>query len=405
MRSGIRFKPPEVEMSGEMGWVLRRAFGPPGEHPDPGSGVDVATAVEAAWRFSLAERIGSRIPKEMLEEELGDDFAREIREATIRTAALTIVVDRICHEIVELGVGLGIPLVFLKGAALQLSGKVSSGSRNMCDVDVLASEEGARRLQSALVERGCRALEVRESEHQLQHLTHPLGLGIEVHKIIPGVRLGGGSSATAAELMEGGLVQPVPGLNDGCYIPSCELLLAHLIVHGIAQHGMSPQGYPIARMLADVQDLGIDETGLAAFFDRGFSWIAADVSPEEVEVVVGLVRRLGAGENPQVVAATEDGVGTLLRHLVAGTTDQGYAQSMRFRSLTVGPKDVGFVRGLASTLRGALLPTKAQIDILYGPPKTELGYWRWRLWRPLDLVVRAVRYGRAWVQHRFRMRN
>jgi hypothetical protein len=300
---------------------------------------------------------------------------------------------------------LEIPTIFLKGAALQLWGKVAAGSRNMCDVDVLASEDGVRRLQAALLDAGCEPYETRESEHQLQLLTHRSGLGIEVHKIIPGVRLGDGPSATAGELIEKGFVHPAPGLADGCFLPNDEVLLAHLLVHGIAQHGLSPEGYPMTRMLADVQDLGVDEARLAAFLDEGYSWIATDVSREEVEAVAGLVQRLGAGDDPADVAAAGDEVGALLRHVVACTTDQRYAETMKFHGLTVMPGDRGRVRSVAKIVRGTLLPTNAQIDTLYGPTKTRLGYWGWRLWRPFDLVVRAGRYAAAWARHRFKIRN
>lgn len=358
-----------------------------------------------ARRFSLTERIGSRTPTEVLENELGKDYADQFREATTRSAARSIAVEFVCHEIAKLGSELGVPTVILKGAALQIAGRVAPGSRDMCDVDVLAPDDGARRLHGALVEAGCTVFEVPESDHQLQHLTHRLGLGIEVHMIIPGVRVSSDLSATAFELIERGLARPALGLEDDCYIPGDEVMLAHLIVHGIAQHGMSPQGYPIARMLADVQDFGIDETGLATFLDGGYSWIAADVSREEVEAVVGLAQRLGTGEEPAIVAIAEDGAGILLRHVVAGMVDEDYAYSMKFRSLAAKPRDFGRARAAAKTLRGALLPTKAQIDILYGPPRTKLGYWGWRLWRPFDLMLRAARYGRAWLRQRIRLRS
>jgi len=400
MRSGIRFDPPEVELSTGLCWVLQRAFGPPGILAGKGREIDAKPVVKLARSLSLTERIGSRIRAEVLEAELGDEDAARFREATTQSAVLSIAAEKICREIAELGSELGVPVIFLKGAALQLAERVTSGSRNMCDVDVLAPEDGARRLQRALVEGGCTALEVRESEHQLQFLTHGTGLGIEVHKIIPGVRLGGGASATAGELIERGLAHPAPELEDGCYLPSDDVVLAHLLVHGISQHGMSPEGYPIARMMADVQDLEIDEACLEAFLDGGFAWIAADVSREEVVAAAGLVWRLGAGEDPAVVAAAEDGVGALLRHFVAGTMDEEYAYSMKFRSLAAKPRDIGRLRAVAKTLRGALLPTRAQIDILYGPPRTELGYWGWRLWRPFDVVLRALRYGWAWLRHR-----
>ena len=398
MRSGFRFDPPQVEVGAELRWLLWRAFGPAGEGLTDGGDVNAEAATDVARRFDLAARIGARTPIGVLEAELGSETAGWFRDEHMGAAARYLVVGPVCRELAEAGRLLDIPLVFLKGAALQLGGRVAAGSRNMGDVDVLAPEDGARQLQAAMVEAGCKVFEARESEHQLQLLTHRLGLGIEIHKIIPGVRLGGGSSATAGELIERGLVLPAPGLEDGCYVPSDEVVLAHLLVHGIAQHGLAPDAYPMSRMLADVQDVG---AGDDAWEDAG-RWIKRDASREEVEAVAGLVRRLGAGEDPAMVAAGDDDEGALLRHLLAGVLDESYAQSMKFRSLTAKPKDVTRARALAKTMRGALFPTKAQIDIIYGPPRTELGYWGWRVWRPFDLVGRACRYGWAWVGHRVR---
>ena len=360
--------------------------------------LDAEAVTDLARRFDLAARIASRTPIEALEAELGPEATAFLREACTSAAARYLVADRVCRDIAAAGSALGLDLVFLKGAALHLAGKVAPGSRNLGDIDVLAREDGARRLQAALVEAGCKAFEARESEHQLQFLTHPMGLGVEVHKIIPGVRLEGESSATADEVIQRGVALPAPDLGVGCYMPNDEVLLAHLLVHGIAQHGLSPQGYPMSRMLADVQDL---EAGDDAW-EAASRWIERDASRQEVEAVAALVRRLGAGEDPAAVAAGGDDAGALLRHLLAGVLDEGYAQSMKFRSLTAKPKDVTAARALAKTMRGALLPSKAQIDILYGPPRTELGYWGRRLWRPFDLVGRAWRYGWAWVAHRFR---
>ena len=400
MRSGFRFDPPQVEVGAELRWLMWRAFGPAGEALTGVGDLDAEAVTGLAQRFDLAVRVGARTPPETLAAELGSETARRFRKEHAGAAARYLIAGPVFRELAEAGRLLETPLVFLKGAALQLGGSVAAGSRNMGDIDVLASEDEARRLQAALVEAGCKAYEARESEHQLQFLTHRLGLGIEVHKIIPGVRLEGRSSAAAGELIERGLVLPAPGLGDGCYIPNDEVVLAHLLVHGIAQHGLSPQGYPMMRMLADVQDL---EAGDDSWEDAR-RLIESDASGEEVEAVAGLAWRLGAGEEPAAVVAGDDGAGVMLRHLLAGVLDEGYAQSMKFRSLTAVPKDIGRVRSLGKTLRGALLPTRAQIDILYGPPRTELGYWGWRLWRPFDLVLRAGRYGAAWVRHRFGLR-
>jgi hypothetical protein len=400
MRSGFRFDPPQVEVSAELRWLLWRAFGTAGEVLTGVADLDKETVTDLARRFDLGARVGVRTPSGILTAELGSETARWFRQQHAGAAARYLLAEQVCCELAKAGRLLEIPLVFLKGAALYLGGKAAPGSRNMGDIDVLAPEEGARRLQRTLVEAGCRAYTGRESEHQLQFLSHRSGLGIEVHKKIPGLRFEGRSSAKACELIERELVQPAPGMEGDCYLPSDEVLLAHVLVHGIAQHGLSPQGYPMARMLADVQDLGADDQ----MWRNACRWIERDASREEVEAVAGLADRLAAGEDPAEVAVVEDAAGTMLRHLVAGLLDEGYAQSMKFRSLTDKPRDMGRVRATAKTVRGALLPTNAQIDILFGRPKTELGYWGWRLWRPFDLVLRALRYGRAWVEQRLSRR-
>jgi hypothetical protein len=393
MKPGIRFDPPRQELGDELCWLVWRAFGPIGA-PLPGeTELRVQVLRSLAEDLDLAARIGSRTRLEILEIELGAETARWIQQQHSAAAARRLLVGSVCRELAEQGRSLEIPLIFLKGAALQLAGKTASGARNMSDIDLLAPEDGARELQAALVEEGCEVFEARESEHQLQFLSHRSGLGIEIHKIIPGVRLGGEASATAEDLIARGLVRPVAELRGRCYLPNEAIMLAHLLVHGVAQHGMAPGAYPMSRMLADLQDLeaGDDAAEGAA------RWIERDVSAEEVEAVVDLVRRLQAGDNPAAVATGDDDAGVLLLHLAAGVSDAGYARSMKFRGLTAKPGDDGGMRALAKTVRGALLPTQAQIDILYGKPKSRLGYWGWRLWRPFDLVLRALRYGTAWL--------
>jgi len=404
MRSGFRFDPPQVEASSELRWLLWRAFGPAGETLAGVGDLDAHAVKDLARRFDLAARVGVRTPPEALTRELGSEAGLWFHQQHAGVAARYLLAEPVCRELAAAGRRLEIPLAFLKGAALQLGGMVAAGARNMGDIDVLAPESEARRLQKALVGAGCTELKTRESEHQLQYLTHRTGLGIEVHKIIPGVRLRGESSVTVGELIESGLVCPAPGLGDGCHLPNDEVMLAHLLVHGIAQHGLSPRGYPMSRMLADVQDLGVNEDRAVTFLDDGFQWISTDVSGEEVEAVFGLAERLRAGEDPAALAVANDGAGILLRHLLAGATNEDYVHSMKFRSLTDRPIDMDGIRAAAKTMRGALFLTNAQVDILYGPPRSELGYWGWRLWRPFDLVRRLVRYGWAWVGQLLRRR-
>jgi len=157
----------------------------------------------------------------------------------------------------------------------------------------------------------------------------------------------------------------------------------------------------MARMLADVQDIGIGDDARK----DAFRLIRRDASLLEVKAVSGLARRLGAGEDPAILAGDNDGEGAVLRHLLASVLDVKYAQSMKFRSLAAAPTEVSNIRAFAKTMRDAVLLKKAQVDTLYGPPRTRLGYLGWRLWRPFDLIVKAGRYAAAWVAHRLRIRN
>ena len=398
MRTGLRFSPPQVEITDELRWLLHRAFAVDSAAPMGTENIDADLAADLALRFHLAARIASRIPTELLTVEVGADTTGWIQQQHTKAAARFLVAESICRELGQMAQGLGVPIVFLKGAALHLDRKVTPGSRTMGDVDALVPESGARALQEALIEAGCDVFETRESEHQLQSLTHRLGLAIEVHKIIPGVRLEGGSSATAESLIAGGLVRPVASLSGDSYLPSDDVMLAHLLVHGIAQHGMAPDAYPMARLLADLQDSRVRKDGWTA----AFPWIERDVSRDEVDAIAELVHALETGEDPSAVLESGSGAGIMLRHLLAGVLDDGYVRSMKFRSLGSTPTDRSPLERAATTIRGALFLKDVQVDILYGPPETRLGYWGWRLWRPFDLIGRSIRYGAAWARNRFR---
>ncbi len=147
MRSGFRFAPPKVEITTEMRWLLWRAFGPSGEMLTGGGGLESEAVIDLARRFDLTARVGARTPSETLAAELGSEPARWFHQRHAGAAARYLLAEQVCRELAEAGRLLEIPLVFLKGAALHLGEKVASGSRNMGDIDVLAPEEGARRLQ------------------------------------------------------------------------------------------------------------------------------------------------------------------------------------------------------------------------------------------------------------------
>ena len=400
MRSGFRFDPPAVEVGPELRWVLWRAYGPAGEGLGGSSDLDPARALELAGLFALGARIGARTPRDVLEAEIGAEAAGRIHDEYAAAAALCLVVGQVCREVAAAGAGLAIPMIFIKGAALQLEGTVAPGSREMSDVDVLVPMDGLRPLQEALIAAGCRPLDAPESEHQLQLLTHRTGLGIELHRNIPGLRVAGGKAATAGDLIAGGLCRPAPGMPEGYFVPTREVTLAHVLVHGLAQHGMAPRAYPMSRMLADVQDLALSDEDWQRFLGAAFSWILEDVSREEAEAVAALARRLGAGEDPVTVARGNDPPARLLRHLVAGAMEERYVRAMRLRNLAAHPTDGSRAGWLARVGFHALFLTDTQIDLIYGKPRSALGYLGRRLLRPFDLVWRAVKYGWAWGMHR-----
>ena len=274
----------------------------------------------------------------------------------------------------------------------------------MGDVDVLVPGESARRFQDALIEAGCHSPDAPEAEHQLQLLTHPTGLGVEVHRLIPGVRFDGGSSATAEQLIERGLCRAVEALPNGTFVPGQSVLAAHALVHGLAQHGLSPDNYPWSRFLADVQDLGF---GAAEGRQGSRDAHAVDRAGRRVgrgRGGPGTRGSAGWGEDPLELAAGDDHVATLLHHLVAGATDDGYVQSMRLARRAQAVTDQPRWRRLLVEGWRTVWLTRPQVDKLYGVPASALGYWGWRLWRPFDLVGRAWRYGVAAVRHRVRRR-
>jgi hypothetical protein len=322
----------------------------------------------------------------------------------MQMAACSLVVEQLCRELAGVGRELEIPVILLKGAALLLTDRLPTGSRGMTDIDLLTLDREAPRLQRRMKEAGWTEMPGPSGEHQLQVLAHGSGLGLEVHTMVLGVRISGTGSASADELLARDLTVPLPDLLQGCSAPTDSVLLAHLLVHGIAQHGLYPQSYPMSRLIADAQDLCRDDERWAALLPEAMSWIRSDVSIEEAEAVRDLGLRLGGGEDPAAMAEGSDRPARLLRHILAGALNKDYGTGLRLRSLASPLAAKSSPRTFLRNAFRTLWLTRPQIDILYGAPRTSLGYWGWRLWRPFDLVLRTVRYGRAWIGHRLRRR-
>jgi hypothetical protein len=142
-------------------------------------------------------------------------------------------------------------------------------------------------------------------------------------------------------------------------------------------------------MVADLID--INALG-KALTDRAAAWVEKDVPAAEAEAVRRLCACLVAGEDPPKDSDEE----TLLRHMLAGRLDPDYEKSLRLGLFQSQPTDRSRPVQLARTILGAVFLTDAQIDALYGRPRTRLGYLGRRLARPFDLLLRLGRYVFHW---------
>jgi hypothetical protein len=406
-RHGVRFHPPPLAPEPAVRWMLLRAFGPVGVAGGPAvPGVEAPAALELCRRFELSCRVAARQGRARLAAELGaavaDGFARD--QAAAAGAGLRIAA--LAERVAAAAAPLGVRPVFLKLAALELSGRLAPGSREGCDLDVLVPAGRAAELQQALIGAGFRASPMPRYEHQLAALESADGV-VEVHRMLLGVRVAGKRSATAEDLDREGLLQALPPLaGHAAAVPLPAVAAAHALVHGIAQHGWTPHAYSLLKMVADLVDLGCagpDGPELAALAAR---WIARDVTAEEVEAARRLCVSLAAGAAGADLAEWETSrapAAVLLRHALAGRLDSGYAESLRLALFRRAPSDAPEAVRLARAVAGTVWLSRAQVDALYGPPRRRLGYLGRRLRRPLDLLARLGRYGlHAWDARRRR---
>jgi hypothetical protein len=404
MASTIRFHPPRIEVPPEVRWMLLRAFGPPGA-PFPAAGeppLAPAAVLAAARRFEVSARIGARQGRARLSGELaagmieaaGAESAAGFQRDQAAAAALGLRLLALAGEVAAAAAPLGIPLAFLKFAALEAAGFTALGARSACDIDVLVPEERADDLQRALLARGWRLSGMPPSEHQLAPVEHPYGGIVEVHRMVLGVRLDGGASATLEALAASGLLRPdLPDLPGSCSTPAAEVLAAHALVHGIGQHGYWPASYSLLKMIADLIDLGFHEDGALAA--RAAALVARDVTAAEAAAVRSLCGALAAGTD---LLAAGDGSSDvspallLLRHILAGRLDAEYAAALRLGFFRSQPSDRGPAERLLRSTFSAVFLTRGQIDAIYGPPRGSLGYLGRRLARPFDLLRRLGGY-------------
>src|SRR5436309_3972650 len=247
----LRFRPPRLTVSPEARWMLLRAFGPaaaPAAAP-----VEPAAALALARRFEVSARIAARQGRERLAAELGAEAAAGFARDRVAAAAVSMRLMAAAGQVASIAATAapsGIPLAFLKFAGLEGAGLLAAGSRGACDVDVLAPARRAAELWRALAAAGWQGADHPGYEHQLPALSHPERGVVEVHRLIPGLRLDGPTSATWEDLERAGLLVPLPaslGFAGRCTAPVPEVQAAHVLVHGLGQHGFFPSSYSLLK--------------------------------------------------------------------------------------------------------------------------------------------------------------
>jgi hypothetical protein len=392
----LRLRPPEVPWTPELRWVLARAFGSP-ERPfdEP---VGAASAMRLATALGLTSRIGALTPEKVLHAEAGPE-AGGFRSAARLTVARNLALVESVRSVARVAAAAGIPFVVLKGLAVEALRLVPGGARPTSDLDLLVPLERIPELQRRMLADGWTVSESLDLEQHLHPLVHP-ALGMtEIHRVLLGVRLPGSRrSVDFAALESAGFLQQVPELPDGVFAPVRPVLLAHSLVHGLVQHGSAPSSYPAFRVLGDVADLGSSPESLA---EAGT--YLRELDPEDLAAVGALVRALREGSGlpstlygaPYSVEGIPDPQ-VLLRHLVAGATDAAYAAGLRSSEGFLVPlSDLPPARAALRSAWRAVALSRKQIDQIYGPPRTALGYLARRLFRPFDLVFRYFRYAAA----------
>ena len=374
-----RFRPPELNPTPELRWVLHRGFATP-DAPAPPPG-DPSSAFDLATRLDLAPRIAARAGATLLTAEVGP-VAASFTRARHLTAASAVRYEHTLKVVASLAESRGIGLVILKGCAMGLLGISSPGARNFSDLDILVAVDRIQEMIGALVDAGWTLAPYPPSELHEPPLSHPSLGTIELHRCILGVRVPGSRRSSDGLSMDAaGLTQTVPTFNGTVRAPSIPVLTAHALVHGLVQHGYSPASYPLFRLLADLQDLEADGADLqhAIPFLR-------EIDSEDMDAVETLLKALGEGTALDLPAGPPR---TVLAHLMAGTLDLRYRVALRSDSRSVlGLSDLPLSMLVLRRVSHALVLSRAEVDAIYGRPKRQSGYLVRQVFRPVDLVLR-----------------
>lgn len=396
MRSPVRFRPPPLEQSPELRWLLKQAFAraeaPMTQRVNPGR------VVSLALELDLAARVAALKDLSLVSAELGRDAAERFAFARLAAARAQHDVAELVTRVGEIASREGLEIVLLKYAALARLGRIREGSRNVRDFDVLGRSGEIERLYRILLAEGFEDCGHPRQPHHLPALRSASGGIVEIHSLIPGLRIGDaghGTTATADALIAAGLVERCgmttvsfagTALRADCptmWIPSVDVLRAHAIFHGFVQHGAVPDDYPMMRMLCDVADLGIDD-GTEALAQRAYGLLDGEMTLDEITAIFALVVRLCKGQLDTLDFASAEG--RLLRHVVASACDLDYRRSLKL----VRARTIGLGHELAPALMRVFAPSRGELELHGGPIRSAVDYGLRRVLYPLRKAFELV---------------
>ena len=364
--------------------MLGRAFAPLSQDAgSAGSGV-----VDLAAALGVAARIGARVPGGTLAREVGRVAAARFLHASTVVRERETLLCAVFPRLSAAASARGLPLTFLKFAALQQAGYLTPGSRPAADVDVLVPDDRLADARGMLAQAGFQAVAGDVDPHQIEPHADDEGRVVEVHRWIPWLAVAGWPRASHAALADARALVPLADAALSVTRPKDAVLTAHVLSHGLAQNGFFPAVSPFFRAIADLVDLTrgavLDERAIAP-------WLVRAVSTEEAAGCLALARDLKAGD-VGALDAPETAAGLLLRHGVCGALDESYRRDLRAAYFKDLSRRFWHAPEARHAVRSILFPGADAFARLYGFPRGTLRGGLTFVTRPLALAWRHLRH-------------
>jgi hypothetical protein len=383
VQTAIRFRPPEIRLTDDLQWALKRAYGPMDHLVLGGNQV---TRFELAKRLGVLSRIANRCDLNLLSAEIGHEQTALARSALAAQAMRGLALKALEDLVLGVAERARVKVLLLKAAAMKRLGFASPTTRQALDLDILVHPDQLDELCAALDKTSLHRRQMREAQHQPVVFESRWGVSVELHVHLPYVRLvSAGKPVTLQDIEELSLVRHTDGGDSWVLLPSMDLLVAHLIAHGIVQHGLTPRMYPSMRLVSDMVDLGLGnnpQLGLDAH-----RWIRHDVSQTEVGAIAEVAAFLTQGNSSDIWNKNSSG-SRMLNHFVAAALDSKYRARLDLRRIIQSLSEDGAWRTINEGIAYAFTLPDENLRRIY--PTRRHSMRLTRLLRPFDLAYRVV---------------